>query len=729
MFKNGKWLWVFVLLFAATGLGLFAVKQVSTTTLGSTPKISQNSRYGKWLTEEVNYIITEKETKVFLQLESDKDRDLFIDSFWKQRDPSPATPENEYKIEHYRRLQSANQTFGTATAPGWKTEAGRNYIVFGEANPWIMKMRIFEVARGEAGEPVKSVTSSYLKYSLTATIKTEFDLAEEMKQIQRTFNYLDVKLLTEADFNWKKGDRERAFHIFRLDGKEYLVLITPIEVIQKLTFRIEVYEQGEKAKINLLDTEFSIPAKNITVFGFEDTKGNVYFLSFRVSGWVPGTYLQGVTTVTTVRGEESVRASGEISPPRIIKQVDPVYPEIARQARIEGVVILEIRTDIYGRVQDAKLLRSIPLLDQAAIDAVKQWVYEPMIINGRPRGGIFTVTVRFDLKDKTAKAEQLKEGEPLRLTGGIEPPTQLKRVDPVYPEVARLAHVEGLVILEATTDIYGRAQNIKVLRSIPLLDQAAIDAVKQWVYEPVIINGKPIPVTFTVTVRFALDTHLKPAGVTNTFTFKLLEGMKPPKRTKYVEPIYPEEAIKAQVQGPVTLEAELDESGNMSSVKVKKSIPLLDKAAIDAVKQWKFEPALVAGKPKLVILTVTLFFSLNKEDKGEASGVLGGVVGGVVGEVPSPVKCGGDIKPPTILRQIDPVYPEAARQAGAEGIVTMEVLTDVYGRVQNVKVIKSISDLDQAAIDAVKQWIYEPLMMDGKPRPAIFVVTITFTLK
>ena len=76
----------------------------------------------------------------------------------------------------------------------------------------------------------------------------------------------------------------------------------------------------------------------------------------------------------------------------------PIYPEIARQARMEGVVIIEATTDVYGRVIGWKVLRSIPLLDQSAIDAVRQWVYEPMIINGRPRGVIFSVTVYFELK-------------------------------------------------------------------------------------------------------------------------------------------------------------------------------------------------------------------------------------------------------------------------------------------------------------------------------------------
>ena len=65
---------------------------------------------------------------------------------------------------------------------------------------------------------------------------------------------------------------------------------------------------------------------------------------------------------------------------------------------MEGVGIVEATTDIYGRVNDVKIIKSIPLLDQAAVDAVRQWLYEPMVINGRPRGVIFVVRVIFSLK-------------------------------------------------------------------------------------------------------------------------------------------------------------------------------------------------------------------------------------------------------------------------------------------------------------------------------------------
>lgn len=97
-------------------------------------------------------------------------------------------------------------------------------------------------------------------------------------------------------------------------------------------------------------------------------------------------------------GPEPIRAIGEVRPPTLIKRVEPIYPEIAREARVEGIVICEVTTDTNGRVVDVKILRSIPFLDEAAVNAIKQWLYEPMIIDGSPRGVIFTVTYRFVLK-------------------------------------------------------------------------------------------------------------------------------------------------------------------------------------------------------------------------------------------------------------------------------------------------------------------------------------------
>ena len=95
--------------------------------------------------------------------------------------------------------------------------------------------------------------------------------------------------------------------------------------------------------------------------------------------------------------------------------------------------------------------------------------------------------------------------QPVRVGGNIKPPQKIKHVNPVYPPIAQSARVQGIVIIEATIGPGGAVQDAKVLRSIPLLDQAALDAVRQWQFTPTLLNGVPVPVIMTVTVQFTLQ--------------------------------------------------------------------------------------------------------------------------------------------------------------------------------------------------------------------------------
>lgn len=90
----------------------------------------------------------------------------------------------------------------------------------------------------------------------------------------------------------------------------------------------------------------------------------------------------------------------------------------------------------------------------------------------------------------------------VRVGGKIRAPIKIQDVKPVYPAMAQSAHVAGAVIIEATIGPDGKVIDAKVLRSIPLLDQAALDAVRQWVYTPTLLNGVPVPVVVTVTINF-----------------------------------------------------------------------------------------------------------------------------------------------------------------------------------------------------------------------------------
>src|SRR6266849_4893770 len=96
-------------------------------------KTELTKQYKKWLDEDVVWIISDEERAAFRQLSNDEERDQFIEAFWQRRDPTPDTEENEFKEEHYRRIAYANEHF-PAGIPGWKTDRGRIYIVFGPAD-------------------------------------------------------------------------------------------------------------------------------------------------------------------------------------------------------------------------------------------------------------------------------------------------------------------------------------------------------------------------------------------------------------------------------------------------------------------------------------------------------------------------------------------------------------------------------------------------------------------
>ena len=122
-----------------------------------------------------------------------------------------------------------------------------------------------------------------------------------------------------------------------------------------------------------------------------------------VEGGVPGGVVGGVVAglpeaAAPAAPVRAVRVGGDIREPRKVVDVPPVYPEMALKAHVEGIVIIEATIDERGRVRDATVLRGVPVLDEAALEAVRQWIYTPTLLDGVPRPVIMTITVRFQLK-------------------------------------------------------------------------------------------------------------------------------------------------------------------------------------------------------------------------------------------------------------------------------------------------------------------------------------------
>jgi protein TonB len=214
---------------------------------------------------------------------------------------------------------------------------------------------------------------------------------------------------------------------------------------------------------------------------------------------------------------------GETRNPRLVHEVKPAYPSVALAARVEGEVEVLAVIGPDGRVKDVSILKSQPLLDPAAIDAVSQFVYEPALRDGNPVESSVRVSLTFSLpaenpppptkteptkteptKTEPTKTEPTKPPVPPARKGETRPAQVVRRVEPEYPDLARQARVEGDVTVQVTVGPSGRVERAFVLKGEDLLDEAALKAVRQWTFEPALQEGVPVASTLTFVLPFRL---------------------------------------------------------------------------------------------------------------------------------------------------------------------------------------------------------------------------------
>jgi len=552
---------------------------------------------------------------------------------------------------------------------------------------WEMKLRIFEgVKEGVAAAP-SVVTSSYLKYAFAASFPADENLAEEQAQVKRIFNLKEARLLTEGMVDWKMGNPAKVDYVFRLDGKEYLLRVkggdlkgTPGSVAGQ-SFGVEVLErtEGQAApagkQVSLLDTNITVSSlKNVTILGFENSQGKPYFISLRQTKMYADEALLGDS------GSTAGQRAPDIQTPKLVKQVEPVYPEAAKKAGIAGIVIVELGIGVNGKVENIKVIKSVPLLEQAAVEAVRQWEYEPLVVDGKRRPAVLTATIQFMLvRDKDGNVTGAQAG----VVGGV---------------------ASGVLDMKA----------IDWIEADPKMKEALESGIKGGVEGG--IQGGVVGGVLSGGAGGAQD---KERQAFEKGAVKAVGEIKPPKLIKQVEPVYPDEAAKAGIEGTVILEARASEKGDVEDARILRSIPALDAAAVAAVKQWKYEPLLINGKPQKILFTVTARFQMTQADRDK---LLEKFARGAV-------KAEGPIKPPLLILAVEPVYPDNARLALVQGTVILSVRTAADGHVEDVMILRSIPLLNQAAIDCVKQWKYEPLIIDGKKTPVVFTVTVRFQMK
>lgn len=270
------------------------------------------SAYSKWLIEDVVYIIDDEERSAFLKLSTDEEREKFIEQFWQRRDPSPGTPTNEFKQEHYRRIAYSNAHFGTTSGtPGWQTDRGRIYIVYGRAD--------------------------------------EIEVHPSGRQGMYGSRPFEVWIYKNASGNGNSGS------------------FTFVDQTGRGDFRLA----PGNPQVGRTGTELKTPS--------------------------PAEKGTGRGTADQAAAVPHVRVPEDAMVPLVQDKVPPVYPEVARQARIQGTVVLQAVIGRDGLVQNLHVVSGHPMLAPAAMEAVRQWRYKPYLVNGSPVEVETMVRITFSL--------------------------------------------------------------------------------------------------------------------------------------------------------------------------------------------------------------------------------------------------------------------------------------------------------------------------------------------
>ena len=201
-----------------------------------------------------------------------------------------------------------------------------------------------------------------------------------------------------------------------------------------------------------------------------------------------------------------------------------------------------------------------------------------------------------------------------RVGNGVTAPRLLRKTEPEFSEEARAAHHSGTVTLYVQINPQGKAVNMRVLHSLGMgLDEKALEAVRQWSFQPGTKDGQPVTVEAQIEVNFRfLDDPVKNAeGAASRPVYRVGNGVSAPVLLEKVEPEYSEQARAAKYQGSVLLKVQIDSEGKVVKVEVARALGMgLDEKAMEAVRQWKFKAGMKEGQPVAVESEIEVSFRM-----------------------------------------------------------------------------------------------------------------------
>ena len=222
-------------------------------------------------------------------------------------------------------------------------------------------------------------------------------------------------------------------------------------------------------------------------------------------------------TTTPSQSVESTKpptpAPGDSTSLQPIKIQKADYPLDAARQQLQGEVIVKLLVSDTGDVEAVEVVSGDPILARAAVAAARKWKFKPFIKGGKPVKASTTIPFDFafteKVTDKTPPADPTTidnqgNSQPVHISQGVATGLLIHKVEPVYPMLARVNHVQGTVVLNAIIGKDGRIAQLTPVSGPPELISPAVGAVQQWRYKPYLLNGEPVQVQTQVIVIFKL---------------------------------------------------------------------------------------------------------------------------------------------------------------------------------------------------------------------------------
>ena len=212
---------------------------------------------------------------------------------------------------------------------------------------------------------------------------------------------------------------------------------------------------------------------------------------------------------------QAYEVAKDMRPPRKVHNVPMPYSDDVKAVITSAMVMVRLVVDVDGSVAQARILsrkvggpqttpealaEATRKLETGTLTAVRQWKFEP------PERApvVMTVAVAYDADGKGKAAPPPPPPAPKPGDGSVTRPVAIEQPNPIYPEEAKRTKVQGVVVLSVTVGANGQVKDARVIQSVPALDQAALEAVRQWTFRPGTRDGKPVDVVTDITINFAL---------------------------------------------------------------------------------------------------------------------------------------------------------------------------------------------------------------------------------